>query len=213
MAQAALISPVNAGENAVLLSSLPHYRYFDLAVIFYLIVGESREGQMTALIRHEHLELWGITPEQLTQLAESNTPRLLPSRITPIEEAIAQFSEWTPDLSHSTVNLFVLTNEKGLNGASCILYPGVLKDFSDSVSDDLIILPSSIHEVLLTPQKTALSIDELNEMVQSVNHTDVPPEDRLSDHVYCYSRQQHCLYLPDRIRPAVSGQNETENPQ
>ncbi len=206
---------INAGDNAILLSSVPHYRYFDLAVVFYLIVSESQEGQMTALIHHEHLKLWDITPEQLIQLAEANTPRLLPCRITPIEEAISQMSEWEPEVPvpFPPVNLHVLTNDKGINGASCLLYPDVLKTFSASVDDDLIILPSSIHEVLLTPKSKALPIDELNEMVRTINAADVSAEDRLSDHVYCYSREQNCLYLPTPATLTGSGQDGTGNPQ
>lgn len=52
---------INAEDNAVLLSGVPHFRYLDLAVVFYIIVAESEEGQMTALIHDEHLNLWNIT--------------------------------------------------------------------------------------------------------------------------------------------------------
>ena len=36
---------INAEDNAVLLSGVPHFRYLDLAVVFYIIVAESEEGQ------------------------------------------------------------------------------------------------------------------------------------------------------------------------
>ena len=35
---------INAEDNAVLLSGVPHFRYLDLAVVFYIIVAES-EGR------------------------------------------------------------------------------------------------------------------------------------------------------------------------
>ena len=69
---------INAEDNAVLLSGVPHFRYLDLAVVFYIIVAESEEGQMTALIHDEHLNLWNITADDLSLLSEQNTGTLLP---------------------------------------------------------------------------------------------------------------------------------------
>ena len=76
-----------------------------------------------------------------------------------------------------------------------MLYPRVLKEFAESLGEDLIILPSSIHEVLLTPSNVSLPPEELNEMVQAINQSDVPAEERLSDHIY-YFEQDSGLSLP-----------------
>ena len=56
------------------------------------------------------------------------------------------------------------------------------------MESDLIILPSSIHEVLLLPYEANLSFQELTDMVSHINRAEVPVEDRLSDQVYLYSR-------------------------
>ena len=209
---------INAEDNAGLLSGVPHFRYLDLAVVFYIIVAESEEGQMTALIHDEHLNLWNITADDLSLLSEQNTGTLLPCRIKPIEDAIMELGEGdegtlTDASSLFPVNLYVLTNEKGINGASCLLYKDVLKNFAAQVDDDLVILPSSIHEVLLAPYKKALSLDELNEMIFCINRSEVPVEDRLSDHIYFYSREQNCLYLPPNLESKSSVPGGTMNPQ
>ena len=73
-----------------------------------------------------------------------------------------------------------------------MLYPDVLKKLADAVDDDLVIIPSSIHEVLLLPERLAGTSRSLNEMVQEVNRQGVEPIDRLSDHVY-YFRREGCL--------------------
>lgn len=210
---------VNAEDNAILLSDIPHFRYLDLAVVFYLIVLENEDGQMTSLIHNEHLNLWGVTREELSQLAEANTLRLMPSRIMPIEEVICGLEPLEQEEAGSplflpAVNLYVLTNEKGINGAACLLYPGVLKNFADQLEDDLFILPSSVHEVLLAPSKQALPLEDLNEMVSCINESDVLPEDRLSDHVYRYCREQDCLCLsPTQATPDSFEIDGTGNPQ
>lgn len=207
---------INAKENEVLLSEIPHYPYLDLAVVFYIIVSENEEGQMTALIHDEHLNLWNVTKEKLSSLTEQNMETLLPCRITPIEDAILELEdELKPNVDNAffPVNLYVLTNERGINGASCLLYRNVLKNFAEQVGDDLIILPSSIHEVLLTPAKQALSYDELNEMIFCINQSEVPGEDRLSDHYYLYSREQDCICLPSELSTNFSVSAAAMNPQ
>ena len=37
-----------------------------------------------------------------------------------------------------SVALYVLTNSRGINGAACMLYPRVLKEFAESLGEDLI---------------------------------------------------------------------------
>ena len=54
---------------------------------------------------------------------------------------------------------------------------------------DIIILPSSIHEVLLLPDEGDISCDEMSRLVTHINQTEVPKEDRLSNQVYLYSRE------------------------
>ena len=89
---------------------------------------------------------------------------------------------------HDDLPLYVLSNTSGLHGACVMLYPNVLKKLADRLDRDLVILPSSIHEVLLLPYDENVVFDELADMVAAINHSDVPVEDRLSDHVYFYSR-------------------------
>lgn len=199
---------VSAVENETLLSSVPYVPFLDLALIFYVIVQQQRDGQTTVLIHHEHAKMWGTDARQLYQLACSNTPLLLPAEITPLEQIIASLS---PDIStfqtdkitssdlnqeEGSFSLHVLTNSAGLNGAACILYPQILKNFAELVKDDIYILPSSIHEVLLTPVSSSPSVQELNQIVTEINELDVPEKDRLSNHIYCYSPLEDQIFIP-----------------
>ena len=59
----------------------------------------------------------------------------------------------------------------------------------------VVVLPSSIHEVLILPDNGFFEVPALNEMVKEVNETQVPDEDILSDHVYYYDRKERRLRL------------------
>ena len=70
-----------------------------------------------------------------------------------------------------------------------------LQNASNTLGGDLYILPSSIHEVLVLPS-SILKPEELEVLVQSVNRTEVRPEDVLSDHVYHFDCQTKQLSMP-----------------
>ena len=215
---------VSVRENETLLSSVPHVPFLDLALIFYVIVEQQRDGQTTLLIHHEHAKLWNTDASELYQLACSNTPLLLPAKITPLEQIIASLSPDIPmfqtdEITPAGLNqeegafpLHVLTNSAGLNGAACILYPRILKNFAELVKDDVYILPSSIHEVLLTPVSSSPSVQELNQIVSEINELDVPAEDRLSNHVYCYSPLEDQIFIPS-CPSSASASSGIWNPQ
>ena len=69
-----------------------------------------------------------------------------------------------------------------------------MKQFAELDGDDIVILPSSRHEVLLIPQRQVNGKYEPFHMVEMVNETEVSMEDRLSNSVYLYSREKGFYY-------------------
>lgn len=62
----------------------------------------------------------------------------------------------------------------------------VLSDIAKELDDNLLILPSSRHEIIILKEATASDVDWLKGMVMEVNGTQVAPEDFLSDSVYFF---------------------------
>lgn len=91
--------------------------------------------------------------------------------------------------------LYVLSNTNGLYGASCMIYQDVLKDFADRIQADIVLLPSSVHEVLLTPKLPETSYEDLSSMVTSINRQEVSLEEQLSNQVYLFSREEGKLKI------------------
>ena len=54
------------------------------------------------------------------------------------------------------------------------------------MAGDFYILPSSIHETLIVPTTTQMTLEDMSIMVQYVNKEAVEPEDKLSDKVQFY---------------------------
>lgn len=192
---------INRESNQELLKEVPYVEFLDLAIVFYLILEETRNGQMTALIHTSHMTSWGTTKEELYQLAKKNTPELLPVRIKTMKEVLKNLLKenmWDIGedddemmdelLGEERIPIYVLTNERQVNGACCLLYEDCFSKFAKEQEADLIILPSSIHETLLIPEREETSYEELSSMVTEINQNEVPEEDRLSNQIYRYSR-------------------------
>lgn len=205
---------VSFERNQKLLSQIPHIKYLDLAITFHCLVREDEEGIGTIRITNEHMKQWKTTTEELNTYAARNTSKRFPASIKNIGETIlgllheernqkseeAMAEEWMEQLiksqqSAGNHSMYILTNQKGINGASCILYSNILFDFACQIKSDFYILPSSIHEVILVPSRKKIDKENLEQMVWEVNHTHVAPEEVLSDRVYYYSRENNAILL------------------
>lgn len=91
------------------------------------------------------------------------------------------------------IPMYVLSNRQKLQGAACMLYPDILKNFAEEKNCDLYILPSSIHEVILLPDTGDMEKENLLDMVTEINKTQVQECDVLADSVYYYSRRSRQL--------------------
>lgn len=183
---------INYEQNLELLDKIPHFRYLDFAVTFHCLLNSSSEDYATIQIYNKHLDYWGITAGELYELAKTNSPLLLEPCL---ENMLDLISHLLPDDSETDAlcPMYVLSNKSRLNGASCILYDGLLQSISDKFEKDLIVIPSSIHEMLLIPVESVESLDEYTAMIKEVNETQLTDEEVLSDHAYFFSRKQGLL--------------------
>lgn len=182
---------VNKEANKELLEDVPYIAFLDLAVVFYIIVNMGENEYATSLIHESHMALWDLTVEELVDISSKNTPKLLKADLMSMEEIakelksdIGEFGEVQLEAANQ---MYILTNRFRTNGAACILYDNVLKDFSEYIGSDIYIIPSSVHEVILIPD-FGVCEEELNSMVIEVNNTELDRCEVLSNHIYKYER-------------------------
>ena len=191
---------VNYEKNEDLLNTVPHKKFLDLAIVYYIAIKEDIFESASILINNAHLELWGKSTEDIDKLAKVNSPKILKPELKSMAQTLMEIinhekknlDEIEEDIL-SDCGMYVLSNEKKQFGASAILYDNVIKEFSDSLNSDVYILPSSVHEVIMIPSILVDSVDKLNDMICEVNATQVPLMDILSNHSYYYSRDKECI--------------------
>lgn len=181
-----VIRLVHYNQNREWLRSVPHRRVLDLAFLCEVAVPHAGEGYGVCAVTTPLMKALGLNEETLFSLAWRNQLSSIPPLICPIEDILSQPSP-TP--------VYVVTNQTKLHGACCLFYPGVLEELARRLESDLCILPSSIHEVLVTAWDETQSKEQMDEMVREINRSSVPERDWLSDHAYLYCRQSGQILL------------------
>lgn len=181
---------VNAEKNVELLEMVPHILIYDLAIIFLCSVSNFMNEYATILIHNQHMEHWEVSTEDLYALAKVNTPRILPPRLDNLQDVFEYIThERLPFLEE--LNSSILTNRIKVHGATCMVYPGLLEEVAEIYEDNLVIIPSSLHEVLIIPEGNIgneHTLRDFNPMIQEVNETQLMDIETLSDHAYLYHR-------------------------
>ena len=197
-----------AEKNKDLLEHAPHIRKEDLAITFHIMLDQSDKGTATTMINDNMMEAYGIDLDQLYQDALLNSPVICPAQIENMGEALSRMmvedmksagappeliQEMEKDLKESNKDnpMTIITNDRLVDGASAIFYPGVMDLVGERMQGDYFILPSSVHETLVVPDDGRVSLQELTDMVKEVNMTQVNPEDQLTDQVYHYDIADH----------------------
>ena len=83
--------------------------------------------------------------------------------------------------------MYVITNDRGINGAISMLYEEGLHDLAQRLDSDLYIMPSSIHEVIAVSSDMG-DPNEFATMVTEINMAQVALDERLSNQVYHYDK-------------------------
>jgi hypothetical protein len=139
----------------------------------------------------------GLDIEKMWNAAKNNTFKntviknlkdimndLMSENIEGIEDE--DFKMINEEIDNNSIPMFIITNKEKNKGASGILNKQLLKNIAVNYScNKLIMLPSSIHEVIIIPYiDSSMTIEEFSSMVSEINNTQVSPEERLTDKAY-----------------------------
>lgn len=193
-----VVRVMNSEKNREFLARTPHVRVsgLDLAGIFFVILHADGKQLAGITVTQQLLEHWGKTTEELLQDARKNMETSYALTVTDIGEILGKmmgesFFHLVEQESEYRPNLHVLFHKQtGMMGSGAFLVPKALREFADEQERNLIIFPSSIHELLLLPDDGSLQgREQLYHMVEGVNQRFVSEEEFLSDRVYYYDRR------------------------
>lgn len=211
---------VGAEENQSRIQNMPHRIEHDMALIYQIMMQKTEYGMASIQITNDLMGTLGVDETTLHEVAMKNTPREFPMTFQSMNEVIKEimrkdfmginldelsdedgmksfleaiFEEGMADMEQDAPPMYVLTNESKLNGAAVLFYPEVQEKIAEQLGGDYFVLPSSVHEVLIVPDQGILEYQELKDMVNDVNNTQVPPDEVLTGEVYSYDKESRQL--------------------
>lgn len=185
--------------------------FTDKINIFYYISPSAgtdveNEGLFTVRVTENMLSQWNKTVDDVHSTAFMNTKNNFGAKTTNFYQMLCNLGAGKEEIQGMLdeddspfSGGYILTNNTGLYGATAILYShDTLKNISNESDDpgqNLIIIPSSVHEVIVIPESnirgTIGDHDEVQErlaqMISEVNMGLLEKKDILSDIPYVYN--------------------------
>ena len=155
----------------------------DMIVTFYLPIKDNASGLLSIKITEDFLQ--AVTFEELRNAAITNIEKTY--CIETMESILYEMGTDITQYGDNAYPMYVITNDARINGAATILSKNIMWDLSHQMgTEDIILLPSSIHEFIAVPYSEYLEFPFLLELVKHANNTAVNVENKLTDSVYIW---------------------------
>lgn len=182
---------LNKERNELYLQDKVFVDYLDLAVCFCLYIEGISDGMATAVVTKSMAKTWDVTNDELMKRAIENMESILSPRVDSMMSVLREITTDVDGLDISipddNFGMYVVTNSIKTFGSSYILSKDLFRNLAVKLGNcNLIIIPSSLHELLVVPERKDTIEDDINQMIVEVNRSQVLIEDYLSNHLYKY---------------------------
>ena len=114
----------------------------DIAISYYVAIGNRNGRSLTVNVDNNLMEAWGITEKDLKDVANKNIADKM--MFMSLGSAIGMPDDLMPGQKQ-----YVLTTTDGFLGAGVIANPEVRKEISAKMGGEYYVIPSSIHEFVV----------------------------------------------------------------
>jgi len=179
-----------------------HESFLDMEIVYKIMVGRDDIGGIglatvkNDLIKHLNLDTSKMKERSMDNLEDiieiEEMESILVSALGE-EQFKAMYGE------DALPVMYVVSNNEHFYGASALLSENVFKAIYEKVgTKSLFVIPSSVHEVIIVPnfykansKSEKETIATLKEMIESVNRTQVLPNEILTNSLYIHRRSKN----------------------
>jgi len=176
-----LVNEKDAGK----LTAMAHRKIEDMVMIY----GFDQSPFFHQLTKAE-MERADIKETELYEAAMQNTPKYYPAIVKELNSFIREDLR-CPDGVREDRDIIIVTNVFMSKGAGAVLYDNLLSDIADTYGSDLYMIPTSVHEFLITSTKD-YSLAKVYEVFMCEREK-LAPGEFLSKNIYRYSRENNKL--------------------
>ena len=166
--------------------------FLDLAVVFAIVDTSNPYRTRYKIIDAIDMISLDIKLSEIMEAANENCKKT-GYKIMLMEDAISEITGVAAPCN-AFYPMYVGTNPERILGASILLYETYLEDLAVQIEDDLCIMPSSIHELIIAPL-SLIDPGYILKTVREINEEIVGVQETLSDNIYFYRRNEHKLSL------------------
>lgn len=203
------INVINANTHKQELENMPHTIVGDLAIVYRIMIQTTGERFCSAKITNQMMDAYGIDVATLHEDALISSPKIMVPKYIPIETFLLGVPE---DVAYQQKDkqLIIVSNEHNTDGAASMFYPNLLHEIACKLDHDLYIIPSSTDEVLALSDSPTLNQEHVKNTLHYVNKTIVDDEQRLSETIYHYSKQDRILEKADDYQKRIHKQQYSQ---
>lgn len=182
---------VNKERNFQMLKDAYNIDFLDMSIIYRCVLSNDETGVRSFVVKKG---VFDITDEELFVAATENTEKFYNFFAKGMKDILIELGvpgEMFNDMDDETKGMYVAGSVQKGHGACVMLYKTYFDEIAEKTGcNDLLVFPSSIHEVIAVPYDGRIGIDDAIDMVKDINATEVPEEERLSDNVYIYKKDE-----------------------
>ncbi|GMN95425.1 DUF5688 family protein [Blautia wexlerae] len=197
------------------LDDKPYIQINDIAIVAKAEVGHDKDEMSMLTINNDLAEMLGMSPDEIMTMAMENNPKFSEPVCRDMLTLMSDLMDADlPKPKDDEPKMYVLTNSRGMYGASFVADKQVLGTIADRLGGDFAILPSSVHELIIIPEIKEHMLPELKAMVEEVNRTLVDEQGLfLSDNVYVYNAKKGMVAVYDgELKPEKIKETLDKNP-
>ena len=194
------LTVVNTEMNQELLRKTPHFPIADgeiSAIPRWYITEEA-----SFVVSNEIASRMMMTPDEILRIGQKNVNcQEFESR--PMQDILAEMMGVDPEdiMPEGATPMIVVTSQSHIQGSNALLSKKTLDQIHEKYGD-VVICPSSLHEIIALPISDEMKPDEIRSVIRGVNQTQVSKEDFLSDQVFKYDGKRLSI-VGDTFKPDV----------
>ena len=163
------------------------------------------EGGSMIRITKNLAESWGVCGSELLEIALENERRSTRFFSEELINTLKRMCRREPVLIEELnrmeaenkgpdrLIIYALYEESFINGSAALLRNEILRSVAEKAEGDILIIPSSVNELICVADRPDMDFAWLRSVVEEVNDTVVPDDEILSYSVYRYSVRDDCV--------------------
>lgn len=212
------VALVNYDANREMLQDRPHHSFLDLAVVYYINARVNDEIKGSINVTYDWLSKWHIDERTLAEQSFKNllhanmnfvTDLCGMAHIVSMEDMDEDLCELWEEIKEDALgSSYIFSNEDHHYGASILLNTPLLDRFATDHNANLIIYPSSVHEIIVAFENDERRKNLSSKDIMYINEHSVLREECLSNSVYIYDREKKEVRIHEMGAPLIKSMVE-----